>query len=513
MARMRAALVFCLAAAWCGPAVAQRNTWKAKDFEPLTELPWKDEKATMAQVVERIFREPGMGVRYVVLDAYFRALPVAELGRAFDLSLSFEGSQTPDGLVSMLLRIWAQRDPVTAWERVRKLFHVVGIEHGWLNYDYWERPRIEVQDHAAIQRSPFWLRRSALEDFAIGCEKSHLPESERSKLLQEFHDEWLKRFGSPPKAKRADSIDDDDKAGTSFMLEAFNRSDSLEDIKTRYANIESSYVLAGRELAWRRWLMAHPKQMDELLNSLRDVNGSRVDVSIELLLLWRKLDREGMKAWASRPPDTFGFGDPWVAARSILIAEVEPELREKWLKEMLRGEEGPLNLGRLARWEPQLAMESAAMVEHDQLDLGELLECCAVGPWNGYLENTCSGLGYLMEHGTSHLPKSLHPGLADAWLDTVLLEFWGHVDVGETARFGLRTMLELKMPPTQELIEMYDGRQGSSDEAINDRTFCALRVWAVVRPDEMREWIKTVEGADMRKALTWLLEHPWGTGE
>ena len=82
-----------------------------------------------------------------------------------------------------------------------------------------------------------------------------------------------------------------------------------------------------------------------------------------------------------------------------------------------------------------------------------------------------------------------------------------------TARFGLRTMLQDKVVPREELIRMYDGREGSSDDAINDRTFCALRMWAVVKPDEMREWIRTVEGEDMQKALTWLLEHPWGTGK
>jgi hypothetical protein len=45
-----------------------------------------------------------------------------------------------------------------------------------------------------------------------------------------------------------------------------------------------------------------------------------------------------------------------------------------------------------------------------------------------------------------------------------------------------------------------------------DRTFCALRVWAVVKPDEMKKWIATLDDAEMRKALTWLLEHPWGIG-
>ena len=34
--------------------------------------------------------------------------------------------------------------------------------------------------------------------------------------------------------------------------------------------------------------------------------------------------------------------------------------------------------------------------------------------------------------------------------------------------------------------------------------------WSKLR--EMKAWIATIKEPDMRKALTWLLEHPWGTG-
>ena len=48
------------------------------------------------------------------------------------------------------------------------------------------------------------------------------------------------------------------------------------------------------------------------------------------------------------------------------------------------------------------------------------------------------------------------------------------------------------------------------DDAILDRTFCSLRVWAVVRPAEMRAWLGTLKDKELRESLTWLLEHPWG---
>ncbi|WP_395745263.1 hypothetical protein [Prosthecobacter sp.] len=69
-------------------------------------------------------------------------------------------------------------------------------------------------------------------------------------------------------------------------------------------------------------------------------------------------------------------------------------------------------------------------------------------------------------------------------------------------------------PGRENLLRFFSGEDEFADEGgMIDRTFCALRVWAVIRPEEMREWIGRQEGADMRKALTWLLKHPWGEGE
>jgi hypothetical protein len=67
--------------------------------------------------------------------------------------------------------------------------------------------------------------------------------------------------------------------------------------------------------------------------------------------------------------------------------------------------------------------------------------------------------------------------------------------------------------PREGVIQFFSGKDiyGGEDGMI-DRTFCALRAWAVVRPDEMKKWIATIEDAAMRNALTWLLEKPWGTG-
>jgi hypothetical protein len=91
------------------------------------------------------------------------------------------------------------------------------------------------------------------------------------------------------------------------------------------------------------------------------------------------------------------------------------------------------------------------------------------------------------------------------------MEQWDSMDVASAARFGFEYLLRTQYAPRDGLILFFSGQDiyGREDGMI-DRTFCALRVWAVTRPEEMRKWIKTVHDAEMRKALTWLFEHPHG---
>ena len=88
-------LVVCLVALTLENALAQRNNLQPKDFEPLTILPWVDKKdAPLEQVIDRIFREPNIDIRYPVLGEYLRLIPVKDLGRAFGQlrrTLAFRG--------------------------------------------------------------------------------------------------------------------------------------------------------------------------------------------------------------------------------------------------------------------------------------------------------------------------------------------------------------------------------------------------------------------------------------
>jgi hypothetical protein len=121
-----------------------------------------------------------------------------------------------------------------------------------------------------------------------------------------------------------------------------------------------------------------------------------------------------------------------------------------------------------------------------------------------------AGLGFLSEFDLSRLPKNC--------LDEVLgesaiyaMEQWGGIDAGECARFGIRSLKHSPWIEWAEVRRFFSGDDNLSDEGgVTDRTFCSLRVWAVTKPDEMKAWIATEPDAELRKALTWLLKHPWG---
>jgi hypothetical protein len=95
---------------------------------------------------------------------------------------------------------------------------------------------------------------------------------------------------------------------------------------------------------------------------------------------------------------------------------------------------------------------------------------------------------------------------------TFVLEDWAEVDIGGCARFGMRCLKQSPWVKWEDLRVFLSGGEMDSDAgSVLDRTFSALRVWAIVRPSEMKAWIATEPDPELRKALTWLLEHPWGT--
>ena len=493
--------------------------WKPAEFEPLVELPWEKPGRSVDQVVEAIFREPDPDIRYPVLLGYLQTLPVADLPKAFDLALEMEGRHEPDRLVAMMLGLWAKRDPRSAWERTKALFKVVGIEDGWLSYDTWAgmRNRITVVDRASLAKSNFWLRRDTLTAFPLGVEESSLSEPERRQYLKDFSTLWIETFSTWPggaESPLAEPIEAGD------VVRAFHR--DLVDFQKPGHAVDFSDPRTCFEIGMRRWLASEPKEGLKVIQRIRglswpdpahNLKPRTAFVTPALLLIWAKADPAGLQAWAETTKEKADQTHAW-RAKCILMSMVKPEVRDRWLKSLDAMAPDDFNkcLETLADWEPGLAWERAVRSKDDDL-IWQIFRNIGCGLWPGHLSNTSrAGCDFIEKIDFTKYPEDVRKMIFEGVNDTRLPEQWGDFDLGACARWGLRYLLSGDSGvPRSNMIALLGGDDTfASDGDIIDRTFCSLRVWAVWRPDEMREWIKTQEGEDLKEALTWLLDHPWG---
>jgi hypothetical protein len=483
------------------------NQLRPGDFEPLTELPWESPGATLERVLDRIFREPNPTTRYPVLAEYLRTIPGERLADAFDRSIANEGTQTPDDLVEFLLEIWARRGPQACWDRTKQLFHVVGIEEGWLGYDDWgTQPRIKVRDLHAIQRSPFWLRRDSLLSFPWGVNDANVPEEEHVKIPKEFADLWLTTFKSWPgydRPARSQSSQYSD-GGAEFV-----RSFRMTDKETRAFLQQPLQTDAGAvEVAMRRALKSDPASGRELIQLRRDISWSkelnRQDApglpSTEFLDIWSQVDLAAAVKWA----DSLDIGKDhsYGMFRGFLMNRIDAATRARWLAQAApdAAGEGPGDLiNLLSAWaasDPEPAVDAALATGN--LEIIQDVLASAV-PSSPALNSTHFGIGFIKRFDLSRLPEKIRENHFLNWEE--FLEAWGDIDIGETARYGFDFLLRTDYAPRENLIKYFSGIDGFTDDAMADRTFCSLRVWSVVRPEEMEAWIKTVENAEMRNAL------------
>ena len=507
----------------CTPA-AERPILKPQDFKPLTEIPWtkKDDIVTpMKQVMEAIFREPNATVRLTLLQVYLNEIPVEQIGRAFNLAIEQENSQTLDELVEVMLRTWARRDPHRCWSRVKELFRVVGLEDGWLMFDDWDvkRSAMLVQDRAALQASPFRLRRDALLGFPVGVDNSEIAPSERVRLMQDFLRHWFEAFDTWPESQ----LKVHDARWTGDFVGAFTMSGDAA--RTYCGQTHQEYEAATILIALRRWLVGAPSEAPQILTIARDLKdplGSEAPPE-ELFRLWADTDRAGMIKWAESPdkkPDALV-----IRARGLLISEVDEATRARWLTQYKVQDEDdrhftPGLFRSWAAWDPKGALDAAIQIGDPGLitSVGHYA-CC--GPYMGHTMNAARlGFRVVRDLDITSLPETLRKDIMEDW-GMSPLEGWGGIDAGGTARFGI-TLLETFNYYSvanddvikDEVIEFFAGRNNEYRDGghVVDRTFCSLRTWAATKPTEMKAWVATLKDAKLREALTWLADNPWGPG-
>lgn len=347
--------------------------------------------------------------------------------------------------------------------------------------------------------------------------------------MREFADMWFDAFGTWPVTwgQYAPISDSRWYSSSGVDLDAFSMAaDKLRD----YVSASHRYdQKGGVEIAMRRWLQAEPSAAPEIVAKSREItlqfSYGDPDVrstgpSVELLMLWAKIDQAGMVRWAD-PLDP--KKDPVaLEAKGMLMSRVDPETRKRWLAEAQFPDKDGDFFSDLftdwAGWDPVAALETA-VASRNAVAIEEAGYGAAFGPFDRQpLNSSGFGLGVIKKFDVASLPplllgKATRRDVVYNWGCDGIMEQWGAIDIGETARYGLDFLLRTNYPSKDRLIRLFTkGDPTLGDDAMNDRTFCALRVWAVFKPKEMAAWISTLKDADLRKALTWLLNHPWAPG-
>jgi hypothetical protein len=494
---------------------------KPADFKPLTSLPWKDAKAPLDATLDAIYREPDIQVRYPVLALFLWTIPTSELGEAFDDCIKREGTVLPDDLVSFFLGIWAARDPEACWVRMRALFHVVGPEYDYLTYDSWtQRPVITISDLAAVRASPFWLDARALGSFPEGVDNSALPRKERVRIMREFVSKWFDDFGTWPGS--GSGGESPHLATADHLMEAF--SSPVEELKSSLARPNYFNAEAARQIAARRLLVANPSDAPAIIKEYREMKvfpsgGGTIppddEELIPVLMLWAGIDQPAMVRWVG----SLDVKKDYIArvAMGLLMPRVDAETRERWLASAKAADKNLETYQSLLYewkgWEPRAAIAAAAAVATRNAEIiEEMGESVMDGPFAGWPHNS---LGLAMEAVKEFHFENIDPALRTQLMHEeweVTMEEWGEIDPGGSARYGVDIILRADYVPKDKLEQFFAGDDIYPDEeGMLDRTFCALRSWAVFKPDEMAAWIKTLNDPGLEKSLTWLMYHPWGT--
>jgi hypothetical protein len=280
------------------------------------------------------------------------------------------------------------------------------------------------------------------------------------------------------------------------MRSAFDM--SIEQIRERrQGNVMTSDEIPF-EIGLRRWLKAEPASAIDVMKRAQETEWPSAwsfephsGPSIELLMLWAKADLPAMIRWA----ETFDIstGEPALRVKGFLMSRVDASTRERWLTEAKTSVADDDRTSNLmhdgAGWDPKGALEAAVARKEPEL-ISEVADSASRGPWGGRPLNTSHfGLGVIKDFDVMSIPPEIRQTAKREWYQ--ILEKWGDIDIGETASYGFHYLLRTNYAPRARLIRLFSGHDEYPDEGdMIDRTFCLLRVWAVIRPgrDENVDW-------------------------
>ena len=531
--RMRILLMAAAVLLWpMGGFATTLEVIKPYDFQPLSSLPWKAPDATLDGCMSAIFREPNPDIRYPVLAAYLRTLSPENLAKGFDMSIRLEGAQTPDALVEFYLEQWAEADPEGCWKRMQHLFLLVGVNDNWATYGGWmDYGHIPARHLAAIRASPFWIDSRALKSFPLGLERTDLPKTEEIGFLRDFADMWFDQispydFNRWPGYPRAIESAERFNGYTSDsynpgLMDVFSM--SLDQIRAYATKVHGTEDMSAFEATLHRWLQSQPSAMPEILKALREAkwqestewnaHSEPVDPSAELLLQWAKLDQSTVIRWADSPSSKPG-DSATLKARGMLMSRADAATRNRWLVESGTGNNRLFLLQSWADWDPDAAVQAAVQTNNPEM-INEFIDTLTYGsPFDPACENTRDwDLERTANSSIALLPPKYRSELF-FMTGYELVSSLSEINIADAARFGVALFGRADPQHHDDMIRYFSGKELQSQrDIVPHDLLCVLREWAIVRPKEMQAWIGTLSDPPLQKALTWLLDHPWGKGD
>ncbi len=504
--------------------VASEEVPLYREFRVLSGLPWKEAGATRKTVLERIFHEPHILVRREVLREYARTdLPVQDFPAAFDECIALEQADFPGAVAEIVMREWAERDPLAAIKRCETLFDLV-IEGAPLDLGGWDKP-IQTGDLEKLQASSYWFGN---RDVVEACWKGIAAASwlaDRRKVLQEkFTTAYERRFHEKP----PEDVEEPAQRGgahyrnsyadrpANISTNAGMRGELLRLLATPPEEIPATFkkwpgepwddLMFSRGLI--RWMSGDGKKASQIVERVLDAYDPRhfyrsddvlMDVIPgEFLVEWAILDEDGFLAWMKNNGRLCGW-------RAYAVCQaVMPKLTDHG-------------------WELSYSQPSSKTAKSECNHLWIALDPQGALPM--VLEY--SGETYAIDHALDRLWRSdppanywrramvpyirlnHHGGGNEAWGVTTA---WGPVDFRAMVKqYGMPWCLHSGEFKASQVPGMFSNRQALEDDSGLRNTLSALRTWAILRPKEMRAWIDGGKFTpDLREALLWLLDHAAG---
>jgi len=483
-----------------------------REFRVLSGLPWKEAGATRKTVLERIFHEPHILVRREVLREYLRTdLPVQDFPAAFDECIALEQADFPGAVAEIVMREWAERDPLAAIKRCETLFDLV-IEGAPFAFDGWDKPIFSGNLEKA-QASTYWFGN---RDVVDACWKGIAAATwlaDRRKVVEEkFTVPYEKRFHEmPPEIghDRFSSVDQPVNISTNAGLRGeFLRllaapPEEIPAMLKKWPREPWDDLLFSRALI--RWMSGDVKKAPQIVERVLDAYDPRhfyrnddtlMDViPAEFLVEWAILDGDGFLAWMKSNARLRGWR-AYAVGQAVLAKEMEhdPQLRYSQLSSKTAKSE----------------CNQLWMALDPQGALPKVLEY--------------SGEVYLIHHVLDRLWRSDPP--ANYWRKAVAPyvpltrvgggnEVWGAIKMAGSVDFramitqyGMPRCLHSEDLKESQVAAILSNRQAMENDAGLRDTLSALRTWAIVRPKEMRTWIDGGKfSPDLREALRWLMDN------